>query len=96
MYQNIKEQVKKQLYAKYPEREAHLPEDQRRGYIPNAVLKAIQKGLSECPSAKASGVQQKNATPAEAPEDMDVVIETIRPSVLLPDRDGRIIETGQS
>ena len=81
------------MYDKYPEHETHLPEDQRRGYIPNAVLKAIRKSLSECPSAKVSGVQQKNATPAEAPEDMDVVIETIRPSVLLPDRDSRIIES---
>ena len=34
----------------------------------------------------------KNATPPEAPGNINAVIETIRPSVLLPDRDSRLIE----
>ena len=87
----IKEQVKKQLDAKFPEKEAHLPENQRQGYIPDAVWKAIQQSLRECPGASHTGVHQKNATPAEAPTDLNAVIETIRPSVLLPDRDCRKI-----
>jgi len=29
--QQIKEQIRKQLEAKFPEREAHLPENQRQG-----------------------------------------------------------------
>ena len=32
-------------------------------------------------------------TASEAPSNIDAVIETIRPSVLLPDRDSRLIET---
>ena len=31
MAQQIKEQIREQLEAKFPEREAHLPEDQRQG-----------------------------------------------------------------
>ena len=34
--QKIKEQLQKQLEAKFPEREAHLPEEQRQGYIPES------------------------------------------------------------
>ena len=57
------------------------------------MLKAIRQSLRECPGASHTGVHQKNATPAEAPTDINAVIETIRPSVLLPDRDSRLIET---
>ena len=60
---------------------------------PDAVLKAIRQSLRECPDASDNGIPQKNATLAEARSDIDVLIETIRPSVLLPDRDSRLIET---
>ena len=49
--------------------------------------------MRECPGAADSGIHQKNATPAEARSDIAVLVETIRPSVLLPDRDSRYIET---
>ena len=91
--QRIKEQIKKQVEAKFPEREAHLPKDQRQGYIPDAMFQAIRQSLRECPGASHSEVHQKNATPAEAPADINAMIETIRPSVLLPDRDSRLIKT---
>ena len=40
--QQIKDKLKKQLEAKFPEREADIPEEDREGYIPDAVIKAIQ------------------------------------------------------
>ena len=55
-------------------------------------MKAIRQSLRECPGTSTSGIHQKNATPAEAPANLDALIETIRPSVLIPDRDSRIIE----
>ena len=60
------------------------------------MLKAIRKSLGECPGASHTGVHQKNATPAESPSDINAVIETIRPSVLLPDRNSRLVETKEN
>ena len=57
------------------------------------MLKAIRQSLRECPGAADSGIHQKNATPADARSEIDFLIETIRPSVLLSDRDSRFIET---
>ncbi len=90
--QQIKEKLRQQVEAKYPEREGHLREEERQGYIPDKVLEAIRTAMRDPPGAPTKGVRQKNATPAEAPADMDAVIETLRPSVLLPDRDGNLIE----
>ena len=56
------------------------------------MYKAIRESLGECPGAADSGIHQKNATPAEARSDIAVLVETIRPSILLPDRDSRYIE----
>ena len=90
--QRIKEQVQKQLHEKFPEKEGHLPEEERQGYIPDAVLKAITQSLRERPGSAVTGIHDNNATPAEAPDTMNAWFETRRPSVLFPDRDSRIIE----
>ena len=49
--------------------------------------------MHECPGAADGGIHQENATSAEARSDIAVLVETIRPSVLLLDRDSRYIET---
>ena len=90
--QQMKEKLRQQVEAKYPEREGHLREEERQGYIPEKVLEAIRRAMREPPGAATKGVRQKNATPAEAPAGMDAIIETLRPSVLLPDRDSSLIE----
>ena len=96
--QKMKAQLKRQLDARYPEREEekHLPEDQRNGYIPDAVYKAIVESLRECPGQAGSGVEQKNATPASAPDGMDAVLESLRPNFVQRDRDGRILEAKEN
>ena len=77
---------------KFPDREAHLPEEQRQGYIPDAVVNAIRQAMRERPNEGKGNIHDKNATPAEAPGNMNTVIEALRPSILLPDRDSRLIE----
>ena len=43
--QQLKAKLQAQLAARYPEREAHLPESKREGYIPPAVEAAIRKAM---------------------------------------------------
>ena len=93
----IKAQMQKLVEEKYPEREGHLPEDEREGYIPTEVEKAIRTAMRDPPGEKeASGVNQKNATPPPAPERISAALTEIRPSVLLPDRDCKILENKES
>ena len=82
--QRIKEHLEDQLKKKFPDKEAHLPEEQRQGYIPDAVVKAIRQAMRERPDENQGNIHHKNATPAEAPGNMNAVIETIRPSICLP------------
>ncbi len=49
--------------------------------------------MDDCPGAAASGIFEKHATPAEARADHKATVERIRLSILLPDRDCRIIES---
>ena len=48
--QQVKDKLQAQLSARYPEREAHLPESKREGYIPPAVEAAIRKAMRPVPS----------------------------------------------
>ena len=54
--QRIKAKLKKQLEARFPELEPDIPEDQREGYIPDAVLKAIRQHMGKRPSDAGSGI----------------------------------------
>jgi len=71
---------------RYPDAEKHLPENEREGYIPAAVAAEIRKAMRPPPCDKDSGVFNKHATPAIAPEGLGVVLEELRPSSLFPDR----------
>ena len=62
--QRLKEQLQRQLHAKFPEREAHLPENQRQGYIPDAVLIfALQEEYDNSPCGGGGGGEGKEGGP---------------------------------
>ena len=87
----LKEQLRERLEKMYPEAEAHLPEEQREGRIPTAVWKAIEKSIRNLPDSGRTGIPQKHATPADAPDNIDVILETIRPSLVTGDRDSETL-----
>ena len=86
--QQLKAKLKAQLAARYPEREAHLPESKREGYIPPAVEAAIRKAMRPVPGLKETYVFHKHVTPAAAPESLEASINQLRPSSLFADRGG--------
>ena len=86
--QQPKAKLQAQLAARYPEREAHLPESKREGYIPPAVEAAIRKAMRPVPGVKETGVFHKHATPVAAPESLEASINQLRPSFLFADRCG--------
>ena len=90
--QQLKEELQQRVERMYPDSEGHLPENERQGTIPPAVLQAIARAARDPPGPSDSKIQQKHATPAEAPDTMDVILETVRPSIVLADRDSRILE----
>ena len=59
----------------YPEKEAHLAEEDRQGAIPPDVWKAIQACITKPPGLAQTGIPQKHATPAEAPDNIDAILE---------------------
>ena len=89
--QQIKERLRERLETMYPETQAHLPEEQREGHIPKAVWKAIEKCIGNLPDLAMTGIPQKHATPANPPDNIDVILETIRPSLVTADKDGETI-----
>ena len=72
---------------RYPEKEAHLPEDQRQGTIPPEIEKSIRDSLRPIPGEREKGIKQKHATPAEAPRVTAEALEELRPSSCFPDRE---------
>ena len=72
---------------RYPEKEAHLPEDQRQGTIPPEIEKSIRESLRPIPGEREKGIKQKHATPAEAPRVTAEALEDLRPSSCFPDRE---------
>ena len=87
----LKERLRKRLEQMYPEAQAHLPEEEREGHIPKAVWKAIQACVGNLPDLGMTGIPQKHATPADPPDNIDVILETIRPSLVTGDRDSETI-----
>ena len=87
----LKERLRERLETMYPEEEAHLPEEQREGHIPKAVWKAIEKSIRNLPDLGKTCIPQKHATPADAPDNIDVILETIRPSLVTGERDSETI-----
>ena len=87
----LKERLRERLEHMYPEADAHLPEEQREGHIPKAVWKAIQACVGNLHDLGMIGIPQKHATPADPPDNIDVILETIRPSLVTGDRDGETI-----
>ena len=71
----------------YPSTEKHLPESERDVVIPEEVARAMREAVQRCPSASASGVRQKHATPVAQKEDISVVLEEVRPSATFGDRE---------
>ena len=86
--QQLKAKLQAQLAARYPEREAHLPESKREGYIPPAVEAAIRKAMRPVPGFKEAGVLHKHATPVAAPDTLEASINQLRPSSLFAHRCG--------
>ena len=87
----LKEELRTRLGQMYPEEESHLPEEEREGRIPPVVMKAIAEALSDLPHSSKSGIPQKHATPADPPDNLDVILETLRPSLVTGDRDSESI-----
>ena len=87
----LKEDLRTRLAKMYPEEECHIPEEEREGRIPPAVMKAIAEALSDLPDSGKTGIPQKHATPADPPDNLDVILETLRPSLVTGDRDSESI-----
>ena len=88
---HLKERLRKRLEQMYPEAQAHLPEEEREGHIPKAVWKAIQACVGNLPDMENTGIPQKHATPADAPGNIDVILQTVRPSLVTCDKDSESI-----
>ena len=84
--ENLRKRMREAVAARYPDtEEAHLPESERQGIIPPAVLKEIE--LAHVASKKSpSLVYEKAATPAERSELVGVLEETIRPNAIVEER----------
>ena len=92
----LKDKLAERMKDMYPERHADLPEEKRPGHIPRAVWRAIEACLGDPPELAKSGIPQKHATPAEAPDNIDVILESIRPNLVTADRDGESIASKDS
>lgn len=92
----LKERLAKRMEEMYPESHPDLPENDRPGRIPPAVWKAIEACLRDPPDLAMTGIPQKHATPAEPPDNIDVILETIRPNLVTDDRDGENIASRDS
>lgn len=92
----LKESLRERLEAMYPELDAHLPEERRQGHIPEAVWKAIRACVSNPPDLRNTGIPQKHATPANPPDEIDVILEAIRPNFVTGDRDSETIASRDS
>ena len=90
--QRIKEDLQARVESLFPEEENHKPEQDRQGRIPPAVEKAITLAMKDPDKGKSSGIQQKHATPADAPDNMDVILDTVRPIIVNTGRDSTQIE----
>ena len=75
------------LADRYPDPELHLPEDDRKGFIPRLIEKAMREHVRRLPGAKEAGLAQRHATPLVAPEETSVALNDVRPVALFPDRD---------
>ena len=84
--QRLKAGLQKRLAERYPEKEGHLPESKREGYIPPAVEAAIRAAMRPAPGIRETGIHHKHATPAAAPEDLKVTLSELRPSSMFADR----------
>ena len=84
---NLRRMMREAVAARYPNpEEAHLPESQRQGIIPPAVLKEIEIAHVASRNKGASLVYDKAATPAERSEVLDSLSETIRPNAIVEER----------
>ena len=92
----LKERLRERLETMYPEADAHLPEESRQGHIPKAVWKAIQACVRDPPDWANTGIPQKHATPANPPDEIDVILESIRPNLVTGDRDSETIASRDS
>ena len=90
--QRIKQELRGRLERMFPEREADIPEEDRQGIIPPEVMKAIVAAMGDAQKQKTTGIQQKHATPADAPDNMDVILEGLRPNIINTGRDSTQIE----
>ena len=90
--QRIKQELQARLDSLFPEQEADISEEDRQGSIPPEVLKAIKAAMGDPEKQKNTGIQQKHATPADAPDNMDVILESLRPNIVNNDRDSMQLE----
>ena len=84
--EQLRQRMREAVASRYPDgEESHLPESQRQGIIPPAVLREME--LAQLPSKKSpSLVYDKAATPAERSEHLDSLDQTIRPSAIVEER----------
>ena len=89
--QVLKAAVKQQVEARYPETEAHLPEDERNGHIPPQIQRMMDAQCSSACSEDAIPVTlrkmvtihyEKNAVPDGAAASLEDALEDVRPSSL--------------
>ena len=77
------------VHHRYPEQEVHVPLQQRRGTIPNGIGEDIeeqqQKAKSKANRKHHVLYSTKNATPGDAPQDVNSVLEDIRPKAFTLD-----------
>ena len=73
------------MQERYPDTEAALPEEQRQGTIPPAVLAEIVAAFRPH-IPKESVIHEKNATPAEESKPISEALEGIRPHAVMEER----------
>ena len=77
--EKLRGKMRQAVEAEYPDNEKHLPEEQRRGYIPESIVEALESFMShdaEAPVPDRSHkrfrlMSDKNATPGDGARSLD-------------------------
>ena len=83
------EDLERSVYAKYPEKEAHIPLAERKGAIPDGIREEIEdlaRKAAESTSKKRRLIHTtKNATPGDADQNIRTCLDDVRPKAFTLD-----------
>ena len=83
------------VQREYPEREHHVPQSKRDGYVPESILRTIREMEEEQRLGELAGkhwcrkkqlFREKNATPGDRAQVVTECLEEVRPMAMCVDR----------